>query len=172
MTFALRRVPGSSARLVGADFSHTMLQRAVAKSEGSAAAPEWIEADALNLPFPDARFELVTSAFGFRNLANYEAGLREIHRVLAPGGEVGILDFGQPEGFMGDLYHFYFRHVLPRVGTVVSGVRGPYQYLPTSVQRFPAPAIMLERMRGAGFEAVSWAPYTFGIAGLFRGRKR
>ena len=119
----------------------------------------------------DGRFELVVSAFGFRNLANYDAGLREIYRVLAPGGETGILDFSEPGGLMGKLYGVYFRRVLPVVGTMISGVKGPYGYLPASVERFPAPEQMLDRMRAAGFRDVSWTPYTFGIAGLYRGKK-
>jgi len=131
----------------------------------------WIEADALSLPFPGAQFDLVTSAFGFRNLADYDAGLREIYRVLCPGGECGILDFGEPGGLIGKLYKVYFKRILPRIGTMISGVHGPYAYLPASVERFPGPAQMLERMRAAGFREASWTPYTFGIAGLYRGRK-
>ncbi len=174
MTFALRRQAGkSSARILGADFSHAMLQRATAKSAASAngSAPRWIEADALSLPFPNGHFDLVTSAFGFRNLANYDAGLSEIFRVLRPGAECGILDFGEPKRIMGSLYRFYFKQVLPRVGTMISGVRGPYAYLPASVARFPEPQEMLERMKRAGFTEVTWTPYTFGIAGLYRGKK-
>jgi len=113
----------------------------------------------------------VTSAFGFRNLADYDAGLREIARVLAPGGESGILDFGEPGGLIGHCYRVYFKKVLPAVGTVISGVRGPYAYLPASVERFPAPNEMLGRMRQAGFREASWTPYTFGVAGLYRGVK-
>ncbi|MFB3917415.1 MAG: ubiquinone/menaquinone biosynthesis methyltransferase [Terriglobales bacterium] len=153
----------------GVDFSHAMLVRARDKS--AERNLRWIEADALQLPFEDGRFRLVTSAFGFRNLANYNAGLREIYRVLAPGGEIGILDFGEPSGWIGKLYRVYFRRVLPAIGTLISGVRGPYAYLPQSVQRFPAPEQMLDRMRAAGFHDVSWTPYTFGIAGLYRGTK-
>jgi demethylmenaquinone methyltransferase / 2-methoxy-6-polyprenyl-1,4-benzoquinol methylase len=174
MTFALRRVAGNpSPQILGADFSHAMLQRAAAKSSnmGNGSRPGWIEADALRLPFPSAHFDLVTSAFGFRNLADYDAGLREIFRVLRHGGEFGILDFGEPKGSLGVLYHIYFKRVLPRVGTLISGVRGPYAYLPASVERFPAPQEMLARMKTAGFAEVSWMPYTFGIAGLYRGRK-
>lgn len=151
-----------------------MLQRASAKSASlnhSPGIPAWIEADALNLPFPNAHFDLVTSAFGFRNLADYDAGLREISRVLRPGGECGILDFGEPKGILGSFYRFYFKQVLPRVGTVISGVRGPYAYLPASVERFPTPEEMLGRMKDAGFSDVSWTPYTFGIAGLYWGKK-
>jgi demethylmenaquinone methyltransferase/2-methoxy-6-polyprenyl-1,4-benzoquinol methylase len=191
MTFALRRQVEKSNRngqpqIVGADFSHAMLRRAFSKSggisadnsstgerstNGQSATPRWVEADALNLPLPSGYFDLVTSAFGFRNLADYDAGLREIVRVLRPGGECGILDFGDPKGAIGRLYRVYFKQVLPRVGTMISGVSGPYAYLPASVERFPEPEVMLARMRQAGFTEASWTPYTFGIAGLYRGRK-
>jgi demethylmenaquinone methyltransferase/2-methoxy-6-polyprenyl-1,4-benzoquinol methylase len=177
MTFALRKEAGKlRPQILGADFSHAMLQRAHSKSgklaeKGKPAMPRWIEADALCLPFPDQHFSLVTSAFGFRNLADYDAGLREIARVLRSGGECGILDFGEPSGLMGHLYRIYFKQVLPRVGTMISGVRGPYAYLPNSVERFPAPQEMLDRMRRAGFREASWTPYRFSIAGLYRGRK-
>lgn len=170
MAFALRRAAGKSApRLIGADFSHAMLQRAAEKSGNS--GPDWIEADALRLPFPNSDFDLVTSAFGFRNLADYDAGLREIFRVLRPGGECGILDFGEPKGLLGSVYRLYFKHVLPRIGTVISGVKGPYAYLPASVERFPAPEEMIARMKAAGLAEANWTPYTFGIAGLYRGWK-
>jgi demethylmenaquinone methyltransferase/2-methoxy-6-polyprenyl-1,4-benzoquinol methylase len=170
MTFALRRRSGASGtRILGADFSHAMLQRASEKSAGSSL--QWVEADALSLPFSDAHFDLVTAAFGFRNLADYDAGLREIGRVLRPNGEFGILDFGEPRGLIGRIYRTYFKQVLPRVGTLISGVRGPYAYLPASVERFPEPSEMLDRIRSAGFHEASWTPYTFGIAGLYRGKK-
>jgi demethylmenaquinone methyltransferase/2-methoxy-6-polyprenyl-1,4-benzoquinol methylase len=170
MTFALRgRATSAPPQILGADFSHAMLQRASEKGRGTPL--RWIEADALNLPFPDGHFDLVTSAFGFRNLADYDAGLREIARVLTPGGECGILDFGEPGGFIGKGYRVYFKKVLPAIGTLLSGVRGPYAYLPASVERFPSPDEMLGRMHQAGFREVSWTPYTFGIAGLYRGTK-
>jgi demethylmenaquinone methyltransferase / 2-methoxy-6-polyprenyl-1,4-benzoquinol methylase len=170
MTFALRRCAGqSSSLLLGADFSHAMLQRAAEKSAGTSL--RWLEADALRLPLADSSFDLITAAFGFRNLADYDAGLREITRVLRPEGECGILDFGEPSGLIGKVYRVYFKRVLPAVGTLISGVKGPYAYLPASVARFPAPAEMLGRMRRAGFREASWTPYTFGIAGLYRGKK-
>jgi len=166
MTLALRRKAATS-KILGADFSHAMLERAAKKSPSL----HWVEADALTLPFPASHFDLVTSAFGFRNLADYDAGLSEILRVLRDGRECGFLDFGEPRGVIGMLYRVYFQHLLPALGTLISGVKGPYAYLPASVERFPEPEEMLERMRRAGFRDVSWTPYSFGIAGLFRGKK-
>ena len=100
----------------------------------------FFEADALRLPFADASFDLITTAFGFRNLANYEAGLREIHRLLKPGGTLAILEFTEPPaGFLGDLYRWYFRNVLPRIGAFLSGDNSAYTYLPASVSRFFRP---------------------------------
>jgi len=169
MAFALRK-QGTAATITGADFSHAMLVRARAKT--SAGSPiAWIESDALCLPFPDATFDLVTSAFGFRNLADYDAGLEEIFRVLRPGGECGILDFSEPGGIVGKVYNVYFKSVLPRIGKLISGNNGAYAYLPASVKRFPSPPQLIERMAKTGFEESSWTPYTFGIAGLFRGKK-
>ncbi|HEX7893568.1 MAG TPA: bifunctional demethylmenaquinone methyltransferase/2-methoxy-6-polyprenyl-1,4-benzoquinol methylase UbiE [Terriglobales bacterium] len=169
MAFALRK-QGQQARITGADFSHAMLTRALGKTP-LVNPLTWIESDALHLPFADNSFDLVTSAFGFRNLADYDAGLREIHRVLCKDGQCGILDFGQPRGIFGKFYNIYFKSILPRIGKLISGDTGAYAYLPASVQRFPSPNEMLERMRAVGFQEVSWTPYTFGIAGLFRGRK-
>lgn len=173
MAFALwrraQKLGNEKIEISGADFSHAMLQRALTKPRGNAV--RWLEADALRLPIGDQSFDLVTSAFGFRNLVDYDAGLREIFRVLRPGGEVGILDFGEPRGWFGKIYRVYFRQVLPRIGSAISGVKGPYAYLPASVQRFPPPDEMLERMRRAGFSEASWTRYTMGIAGLYRGRR-
>jgi demethylmenaquinone methyltransferase/2-methoxy-6-polyprenyl-1,4-benzoquinol methylase len=170
MTFALyRHRKHDTIEITGADFSHAMLVRATEKTGNRKI--KWVEADALHLPFAAGDFDLVTSAFGFRNLANYNRGLAEIYRVLKSGGEVGILDFGEPKGLVGRVYRFYFHRILPAIGTVISGVSGPYKYLPASVQRFPSPDEMLQRMRDVGFGDVSWTPYTFGIAGLYRGKK-
>jgi demethylmenaquinone methyltransferase/2-methoxy-6-polyprenyl-1,4-benzoquinol methylase len=147
-----------------------MLVRAAAKSDARQNM-RWIEADALRLPFPDASFDLVTSAFGFRNLADYDAGLREILRVLKPGGQFGILEFSEPHGLLGKVYNLYFKSMLPRIGRLISGSAGAYSYLPASVQRFPEPPELLERMQAGGVREVSWTPYTFGIAGLYRGKR-
>ena len=172
MSVAMRAVAArhnSTAALLALDFSHQMLQHGLSKFNAKKIQP--VEADALHLPLADNSVDLVVSSFGFRNLANYDAGLSEIRRVLKPQGEVGILDFSEPGGLLGKLYGFYFRKVLPKIGTMISGVRGPYEYLPASVHKFPAPQEMLTRMESLGFRDVSWTPYTFAIAGLYRARK-
>jgi demethylmenaquinone methyltransferase/2-methoxy-6-polyprenyl-1,4-benzoquinol methylase len=165
----LRRRPRNARPILAADFAHQMLVRA--KTKLSSRDAILFEADALHLPLPSASVDLLTTAFGFRNLVNYRGGLEEFYRVLKPRGELGILDFSEPGGVLGKLYALYFRHILPRVGSVISGVPGPYQYLPSSVHKFPAPAEMLEMMRAVGFVDVTWTPYNFGVAGLYRGVK-
>lgn len=170
MTLALlKRRPANAEPVIAADFSPAMLERAQKKLAHQRAVV--MEADALHLPMDDRSLDLITTAFGFRNLANYQAGLEEFFRVLAPGGEVGILDFSEPGGVMGKVYAFYFRRVLPVLGNRISGAGGAYSYLPESVRKFPPPQEMLTMMRAAGFTSVSWTPYNFGIAGLWRGVK-
>jgi len=172
MTMALLKHRSQGARaVIAADFAREMLARGARKFQkhGGAVA---VEADALHLPMRDASLDLITTAFGFRNLANYREGLEEFHRVLKAGGQVGILDFSEPDGLIGKVYQVYFRRVLPAIGRLVCGKDGPYSYLPASVSKFPPPAEMLEMMREAGFGEVSWTPYTFGIAGLFVGVKK
>jgi demethylmenaquinone methyltransferase / 2-methoxy-6-polyprenyl-1,4-benzoquinol methylase len=165
----LRRRPTPAHPVLAADFSPAMLAQAAKKLPADRATI--LEADALHLPLGDTSLDLITTAFGFRNLANYQEGLAEFFRVLAPGGEVGILDFSEPGGILGKLYAFYFRRVLPAIGSRISGQGSAYAYLPESVARFPAPPAMLTMMRAAGFTSVSWTPYSFGIAGLWRGTK-
>jgi demethylmenaquinone methyltransferase/2-methoxy-6-polyprenyl-1,4-benzoquinol methylase len=170
MTLALLRFrPKEGRPVLAADFAHQMLLRGAAKFVPRGAIA--VEADALHLPLPDGSIDLLITAFGFRNLANYRAGLEEFYRTLKPNGELGILDFSEPGGLMGKLYAFYFRRVLPAVGSLISGVSGPYRYLPRSVRRFPAPKELLQTMESVGFEQVSWTPYSGGIAGLYRGVK-
>lgn len=170
MTAALlaRRPVAGAQPLLAIDFSHEMIERGRAKLAGKPV--EFVEADALALPLADASQDLVVSAFGFRNLADYTAGLREIRRVLKPGGEIGILDFSEPPGLLGTAYRLYFRHVLPRVGGLISGSGASYAYLPASVERFPAPEVFRGMMQVAGFAETAWKPYLFGVAGLWSGR--
>jgi demethylmenaquinone methyltransferase/2-methoxy-6-polyprenyl-1,4-benzoquinol methylase len=167
MTMALLKHRPSDARpILAADFARGMLSRG-ARKFGSAGRAIPIEADALHLPIRSESLDLIVTAFGFRNLANYEAGLREFHRVLKPGGQLGILDFSEPGGLVGKAYAVYFRRVLPAIGRLICGEDGPYNYLPTSVDNFPSPAQMLELMRATGYADCAWQPYTFGIAGLY-----
>lgn len=170
MTAALvaMRPPGGEP-VTGLDFSAEMLR--LAQEKYKAANVKWIEGDAMSLPFPDASVDLVTSAFGFRNLRNYSAGLAEIYRVLRPGGAIGILECNQPDGVSGALYNLYFQRVLPVVGGWISGERAAYEYLPASVQRFPRPARMLRLMEAAGFTGCAWDGYLLRAAGLYRAVK-
>ena len=170
MTAALlARRPASAEPVTGLDFSSEML--ALAHSKYPSENVRWIEGDAMTLPFPDNSFDLVTSAFGFRNLTNYAAGLTEIHRVLRPGGSIGILECNQPAGLSGTFYNLYFHRILPLVGGWLSGERTAYDYLPASVRRFPRPPRMLQLMKEAGFTDCAWDGYLLRAAGLYRGNK-
>jgi len=162
------------AMLVGADFAHPMLVRAREKAvSGLRRRLEFAEADALALPFADATFDLVATAFGFRNLANYSAGLTELRRILKPGGWLAILEFAEPRGALfRNLFQFYFRRVLPAIGAVVSGNVQAYSYLPESVARFPDPAELAELMNQNRFAEVAFESWTGGIVTLHKGRAR
>jgi demethylmenaquinone methyltransferase/2-methoxy-6-polyprenyl-1,4-benzoquinol methylase len=196
LAFALAR--NGAAQITGADFSHEMLALARRKAAArdnvaaardgvtarnhaaaargdvgaSRATVEFVEADALHLPFADSTFDLVTTAFGFRNLANYDEGLNEIRRVLRPGGEIGILEFSEPRGkLFGALYRFYFRRILPTLGGMISGNSAAYSYLPRSVGRFPSPEELAAQMAAAGFSEVRFARWTGGIVALHTARR-
>lgn len=175
MTMALLKHRPSGARpILAADFSRHMLARGAKKFQHSGALP--LEADALHLPLRSASLDLIVSAFGFRNLANYEAGLREFHRVLKPGGQLGILEFSEPGGLIGKAYAIYFRRVLPAIGRAVCGKAagektGAYNYLPQSVGNFPLPTEMLALMAATRYTQCAWTPYTFGIAGLYTAQR-
>jgi demethylmenaquinone methyltransferase/2-methoxy-6-polyprenyl-1,4-benzoquinol methylase len=176
LTFALGRA--GNARVTGADFSHAMLVRARAKrasgnrETGPGSGTTFLEADALRLPFAEASFDAVTTAFGFRNLANYEDGLREILRVLKPGGTLAILEFTEPRaGVLGNLYRWYFRNVLPRIGGLISGNRSAYTYLPASVSRFFRPSELATTMEKCGYRGVTYLVWTMGTVALHTGTK-
>jgi len=167
LAFALARA--GEARILGADFAHTMLVRArekgasLSNSAGGQSTQRlrFLEADALRLPFADASFDLVTSAFGFRNLSNYEAGLREILRVLKPGGTIAILEFAEPPASVwGDFYRWYFCRILPKIGAIMSGHQSAYTYLPKSVARFFRPPELAALMRSAGYTSVEFQEWT------------
>ena len=165
LSLALARRPAFGGRIVAADFSLPMLERGAAKLRGQPISP--VCGDALRLPFPDGAFDGAMIAFGVRNLADLDGGLREFARVLRPGGRLAVLEFTTPswQPFRA-LYLAYFRHILPWIGRLVSRHGSAYSYLPASVLAFPPPAELAARLESAGFTVVRWERWTGGIAAL------
>jgi len=161
--------------VVGADFTHEMLIRAHDKHSalGHSAKAGFLEADTLQLPFANDQFQIVSVAFGLRNVADTRAGLHEMTRVCRPAGRVVVLEFSTPRNrAFGALYRWYFRHVLPRVGQFLARNRqSAYSYLPQSVSEFPDGPKLADIMRECGLSSVSYRPLTGGIATLYIGRK-
>lgn len=161
-----------ATRVVGADFSVPMLEIARRKAAERGLDLELVEADVLNLPFADGSFGAVTIAYGLRNLADLEAGLQELQRVLEPGGRLVVLDFPPPpDDAMGRLFRFYFQHLLPRIGGWVSGSRSAYEYLPASVLAFPRPPELAALVREAGFTGVRYRLQSLGVSAILLGEK-
>jgi demethylmenaquinone methyltransferase/2-methoxy-6-polyprenyl-1,4-benzoquinol methylase len=154
----------AGGRVTGVDFSTRMLERARRKSS----AVEWLEADALALPFDDASFDVVTSGFGVRNFADLEAGLRELRRVLGPGGRIGVLEITQPHGALRPFFRVWFDRVVPLMGKVLPG-GGAYTYLPASVRRFPGPGDLAAALERAGFADVRYRLFAGGIVAVHTG---
>jgi len=166
----LSRRPGFAGRVVGADFAEPMLRAGVGKAPPSVVSP--VVADAVDLPVADGAASGAIVAFGIRNVADLDAGLREIHRVLAPGARFVILEFTTPRSsIVRGLYHLYFHRILPQIGALVSGHRTAYSYLPRSVANFPIEEQLADRMRSAGFIDVNWRTLTFGVAAIHTGTK-
>jgi demethylmenaquinone methyltransferase/2-methoxy-6-polyprenyl-1,4-benzoquinol methylase len=174
LTLVARR---GSAKIFGSDFCHPMLieaQRKIAARERKDRRPgaPLFEADALALPLATGSLDLVTVAFGFRNLTNYRRGLEELARVLKPGGVVAILEFSQPTNRMfAQLYGFFSTRVLPRVGGLISGSKDAYSYLPESIQKFPGAEGLADQMLDSGFAHVEFERLTFGAVALHLGKK-
>lgn len=168
LAFELERY--SDGKVFGTDFCHPML--AQAKKKALRHSTLFLEADTLALPFADESLDVATIAFGFRNLASYVSGLREMRRVLKSGGTLAILEFSQVRWpVFGPLFRFYFRHMLPRIGTWIAGVRGPYQYLHDSVSKFPNQEALSALLRVEGFQNVRHVNFTGGIAALHLAEK-
>jgi demethylmenaquinone methyltransferase/2-methoxy-6-polyprenyl-1,4-benzoquinol methylase len=163
---------GRKARIVGTDFCRPMLAFAKSKSAEEAAVIPYVEGDAMKLPFDNDGFDAVTIAFGLRNLANFADGLKELYRIIKPGGRIAILEFSAPvlPGF-GKLFNLYFSHILPRIGGAISGSRGAYEYLPDSVAKFPDQKRLVTLMEMTGFTSVGYRNLTGGIAALHSGSK-
>ncbi len=178
MALAISLLPsGNSAKLayIGADFAHTMLSAPARKAFWATSHSECPrrhhcrspKPTRSRLPFADSSFDFVTTAFGFRNLANYEAGLREMHRVLKPGGTIAILEFTEPpDDFVGNVFRWYYRNVLPRIGGLISGDSAAYTYLPNSVSRFFRPPELAALMSAVGYDSVAHKVWTFGTVAL------
>ena len=161
---------GFAGSVVGADFAEPMLRAGVSKIGTLKIAP--VAADALQLPIESGSMSGAIVAFGIRNVADLDAGLREVHRVLEPGARFVILEFSTPRSpVINTAYQLYFNHVLPTIGGVISGHRTAYKYLPKSVANFPVAEELALRMRDAGFDAVSWRPLTLGIAAIHSGER-
>ena len=150
--------------VIGLDFSEPMLERARRKSTSI----EWIQGDALALPFPDSSFDVVTVGFGVRNVSDLEGGLAELRRVLRPGGRVGVLDITTPRGVLRPFYSVWFDRVVPLLGKVLPGGTA-YTYLPASVRRFPSAEELAGLIRTAGFEQVGYRLFAGGIVALHIG---
>jgi demethylmenaquinone methyltransferase/2-methoxy-6-polyprenyl-1,4-benzoquinol methylase len=168
LLIALERAAGRT--LIGSDFCHPMLTGARTKLDRDRLKSVLLESDALRLPFADSSLDLITIAFGYRNFANYRAGLVETHRVLRPGGALAILEFTQPPNkAFASVYNWYSRHVLPVLGGAISGAPEAYRYLPESVRKFPDAPELARMMTEVGFGPVDWEYLTFGIAALHVG---
>jgi demethylmenaquinone methyltransferase/2-methoxy-6-polyprenyl-1,4-benzoquinol methylase len=162
----------SATPVLGADFCHPMLLSAQVKAARKGFRAPLFEADALELPLANQSLDAITISFGFRNLANYTGGLRELCRVLKPGGILAILEFSHPQGMLTKAgYGLYSRVVLPAIGSLISGSREAYAYLPDSIRKFPLADELRSMMEQAGFTETSVRLLTGGIAALHVGRK-
>ena len=162
----------AEAKVIGTDFCRPMLTVAYGKNTTGHLQIPYVEADAMNLSFADDSFDALTIAFGLRNLANFSAGLKELHRVLKPDSRIVILEFSSPvlPGFR-QLFNCYFANVLPRIGGAVSGSRGAYEYLPDSVSKFPDQKALVAMLEQTGFTDVKYQNLTSGIAAIHVGTK-
>lgn len=174
LALAISRQAGKGTPVMGADFCHDMLAIGRNKNEKQADANvTFLEADAQELPFADDLFQVVTVAFGLRNVADTARGLNEMIRVCRPGGQVVILEFSQPTmPGLSHAYKFYFRHVLPKVGQIMArNDKSAYSYLPESVGQFPSGQALVDLMTRCGLKDAKCKPMTFGVASFYEGTK-
>ena len=173
LAFSFHKYTGGQVPVIGSDFCFEMLEVGRRKSDKTHRDVSFVEADAQNLPFEDDRFQIVSAAFGLRNVANTDQGLREMTRVCKPGGQVAVLEFSIPryQPIKG-MYGWYFHHVLPRIGQFMArNDSSAYNYLPDSVGEFPCYEKLTRRMLDAGLSTAKFLPLTFGIATLYIGKK-
>ncbi len=163
----------AAAKIIGTDFCRPMLEFAAEKNAKENVSIPYVEADALSLPFAERSFDAVTIAFGLRNLANWEDGLQELLRILKPNGKLVVLEFSSPviPGFR-QIFQFYFKGILPKIGGVFSGSRGAYEYLSESVSRFPDQKNLAKMMTDVGFSDVEYKNLTGGVAAIHIGTRK
>ncbi|MEL7499183.1 MAG: bifunctional demethylmenaquinone methyltransferase/2-methoxy-6-polyprenyl-1,4-benzoquinol methylase UbiE [Planctomycetota bacterium] len=173
LAFAFHKYTQGKVHVVGSDFCFPMLKIGMDKAEKTGRPVQFIEADSQSLPFDDDQFQIVSAAFGLRNVADTNLGLKEMTRVCKPGGKVAVLEFSQPRRQpIKFAYGWYFKNVLPRVGQFLArNDASAYNYLPDSVGEFPCYERLTERMLDAGMSTANFYPLTFGIATLYIGVK-
>jgi len=175
LALAYHKAADGKAEIVGADFCHEML--AIGRQKGAKAGANgkvtFIEADAMRIPLDDNQFDIVSVAFGLRNVADTDVGLAEMTRVCRPGGQVAVLEFSTPEWQpFKAVYGWYFRNILPRIGQLlVRNAQSAYSYLPESVGEFPQGEQLADKMRAAGLDQVRYNRLTLGVATLYVGTK-
>jgi demethylmenaquinone methyltransferase/2-methoxy-6-polyprenyl-1,4-benzoquinol methylase len=173
LALAFKRKVGASGQVVGTDFCPEMLQSAPAKASEAGLVVDFQVADALALPFPDASFDVASISFGIRNVDDPVKCLREMARVVRPGGRVVVLEFGQPRGFFGALFRFYAKTIMPAIGGLLSGNRAAYEYLPRTAAAFPSGEQFVALMEQAGvFQTRVAHPLTFGTSYVYVGTVR
>lgn len=181
LALAYWKAAGGRIPVMATDFTPEMLRLAEQKRDriagkkipANAAPLTFLEADTQHLPFEDNRFQIVSVAFGLRNVTNTELGIREMMRVCQPGGRVAILEFSMPTNPLFNMfYRNYFKYILPRIGQLFAkNKQSAYEYLPASVSEFPYGKALAEKLEGCGLVNVKWTPLTFGIATLYVGQK-
>lgn len=170
LALEFKKTVGPAGQVIGTDFCPEMMETAPAKSEAKQLHVQFEVADAMNLPYPDHTFDISSISFGIRNVDDPSIALKEMARVVKPGGKVMILEFGQPKGFMGVLYDWYSRHIIPFIGGLLTGNREAYQYLPRTAAQFPCREEFLTLMKNTGmYSEASFQELTFGIAFLYKG---
>ncbi len=150
------------AKVIATDFCAEMLEHA-----SSRGVHKTLVADALDLPFPEGEFDVVTVAFGLRNMGDYERALKEMRRVLKPGGSLFILDFSLPKGVMRAPYRFYLHHILPKLAGFLTKQKDAYEYLAGSIEQFPSGEGMIALLEKSGFGEVTATPMTFGVVSVY-----
>ena len=170
LALEFKKTVGLAGHVIGTDFCPEMMETAPSKSEAKQLHVQFEVADAMNLPYPDHTFDISSISFGIRNVDDPSIALKEMARVVKPGGKVMILEFGQPKGFMGVLYDWYSRHIIPFIGGLLTGNKEAYQYLPRTAAQFPCREEFLTLMKNTGmYSEASYQELTFGIAFLYKG---